>query len=80
MRNAAAYVRVSTERQDEYSLDSQLKLIRDYAAAHDMIVPDEFVCVSEYDRAGQGEGTALRRNPCVEIQPLCPQPGGEHIL
>lgn len=47
MRNAAAYVRVSTERQDEYSLDSQLKLIRDYAAAHDMIVPDEFVFVED---------------------------------
>lgn len=47
MRNAAAYVRVSTERQDEYSLDSQLKLIRDYATAHDMIVPDEFVFVED---------------------------------
>ena len=43
MRTAAAYLRVSTEKQDEYSLDSQLKLIRDYAAAHDFIVPDEFV-------------------------------------
>lgn len=43
MRTAAAYLRVSTEKQDEYSLDSQLKLIRDYAAGHDFIVPDEFV-------------------------------------
>lgn len=43
MKTAAAYLRVSTEAQDEYSLDSQLKLIRDYAAKNDMIVPDEFV-------------------------------------
>lgn len=44
---AAAYVRVSTERQDEYSLDSQLKLIRDYAAAHDMTVPPELEFVED---------------------------------
>ena len=43
MKTAAAYLRVSTEAQDEYSLDSQLKLIRSYAASHDMVVPDEFV-------------------------------------
>ena len=43
MKTAAAYLRVSTDKQDEYSLDSQLKLIRDYAAKNDYIVPDEFV-------------------------------------
>ena len=43
MKIAAAYLRVSTERQDEYSLDSQLKLIREYASKNDLIVPDEFV-------------------------------------
>ncbi len=47
MKTAAAYVRVSTERQDEYSLDSQLKLIRDYAARNDYIVPDEFVFIDD---------------------------------
>ena len=47
MKTAAAYLRVSTEEQDEYSLDSQLKLIRAYAASHDMIVPDEFVFQDE---------------------------------
>lgn len=47
MKTAAAYVRVSTERQDEYSLDSQLKLIREYAAAHDMDVPREYVFVED---------------------------------
>ena len=47
MKIAAAYLRVSTERQDEYSLDSQLKLIRDYAAKNDYIVPDEFIFVDD---------------------------------
>ena len=47
MKTAAAYVRVSTEKQDEYSLDSQLKLIREYAAGHDLDVPQEFVFVED---------------------------------
>ena len=47
MKIAAAYLRVSTEKQDEYSLDSQLKLIRDYAARNDYLVPDEFVFVDD---------------------------------
>lgn len=47
MRTAAAYLRVSTEKQDEYSLDSQLKLIREYAAKNEYIVPDEFVFVDD---------------------------------
>ena len=47
MKTAAAYVRVSTDKQDEYSLDSQLRLIREYASAHDMDVPQEFVFVED---------------------------------
>lgn len=40
---AAAYIRVSDERQDEYSPDSQLKLIREYAEKNNACVPDEYV-------------------------------------
>lgn len=47
MKIAAAYLRVSTERQDEYSLDSQLKLIRDYAAKNDYIVPEDLVFIDD---------------------------------
>ena len=47
MKTAAAYLRVSTDKQDEYSLDSQLKLIREYAAGHDLDVPQEFVFVED---------------------------------
>lgn len=43
MQTAAAYIRVSDARQDEYSPDSQLKLIRDYAAKNGYFIPDEFV-------------------------------------
>ena len=43
----AAYVRVSDERQDEYSPDSQLKKIREYAKKEGYIVPDEHVSTKE---------------------------------
>ena len=47
MKTAAAYLRVSTDKQDEYSLDSQLKLIRDFAARSGYLVPDEYVFVDD---------------------------------
>ena len=39
----AAYIRVSDERQDEYSPDSQLKKIREHAAREGYLIPDEYV-------------------------------------
>lgn len=47
MRTAAAYIRVSTDDQVEYSPESQLKAIRDYARKNDMILPEEFIFVDE---------------------------------
>lgn len=41
LKTAAAYIRVSDERQDEYSPDSQLKLVRAYADKHDLYLPDD---------------------------------------
>ena len=47
MRTAAAYIRVSTEEQIEYSPDSQRKLILRYAAQHGWQVPDAFIFIDE---------------------------------
>jgi len=47
MKTAAAYIRVSTEDQTEYSPDSQIKIIRDYAEKNDMRIPDEYIFVDE---------------------------------
>lgn len=47
MKIAAAYIRVSTEDQTEFSPDSQLKEIRKYAKAHDLILPDAFIFADE---------------------------------
>ncbi len=43
MKTAAAYIRVSDERQDEYSPDSQLKLINEFAQKNGYFVPQEYV-------------------------------------
>ena len=43
MNIAAAYIRVSTDKQDELSPDAQLRLLKDYAASHDLIIPEEFI-------------------------------------
>lgn len=47
MKTAAAYIRVSTDDQIEYSPDSQLKALRDYAKRNDMILPEEFIFMDE---------------------------------
>lgn len=41
--SGSAYIRVSDERQDEYSPDSQLKKIREAAAKDGYMIPDEYV-------------------------------------
>lgn len=38
MKTVAAYIRVSTEEQIEYSPDSQLQELKNYAARHDMVI------------------------------------------
>lgn len=39
----AAYIRVSTDDQVEYSPESQLSLLREYARKNDMLLPEEYV-------------------------------------
>ena len=47
MKIAAAYIRVSTEDQIEYSPDSQRKALIDYAKRNDMMIPEEFIFCDE---------------------------------
>lgn len=44
---AAAYIRVSTEDQIEFSPDSQLKRILEYAACHKLQIPEEYIFIDE---------------------------------
>lgn len=53
MKIAAAYIRVSTDDQLEYSPDSQLKIIRDYAKRNDIILPEEFIFMEDDGISGR---------------------------
>ena len=57
LKIGAAYIRVSDERQDEYSPDSQLKKIREYAAREGYEIPEDFVF---YDDGISGKSTKKR--------------------
>lgn len=59
MKIAAAYIRVSTDDQLEYSPDSQLEKIREYAEQNGMILPEEFIF-----REDEGiSGKAAKKRP-----------------
>lgn len=58
LKCAAAYIRVSDERQDEYSPDSQLKKIREYASKEGYAIPDEYVF---YDDGISARNTKRRK-------------------
>lgn len=73
MKTAAAYIRVSTEEQAEYSPESQLKAIQAYAGQHDMIVPDEYIFI---DEGISGRTTARRQqfNTMIAVAKTKPKP------
>lgn len=70
---AAAYIRVSTEEQVEYSPDAQLVEIRKYAAGHGYIIPNEFVFM---DEGISGKNTAKREefNRMIGVAKQKPKP------
>ena len=57
IKTGAAYIRVSDDRQDEYSPDSQLKKIRESAARDGYYIPDEYVF---YDDGISGKSVKKR--------------------
>ncbi len=52
IQTAAAYIRVSTHRQDELSPDAQKRLLLDYAASHSLSLPEELI-FTEYGISGR---------------------------
>lgn len=57
LKTAAAYIRVSTDDQLEYSPDAQLVEIKKYAASHGYILPSDYVYI---DEGISGKKTARR--------------------
>lgn len=73
MKIAAAYIRVSTDDQIEYSPSSQLEKIKNYAERNDYIVPEEFIFT---DEGISGRNTAKRPgfNRMIGIAKQKPKP------
>ena len=82
LKNGALYIRVSTADQTELSPDAQQRLLLDYAKKNGIVIAKEFIrlrpaCgpaakVSGDDRACQTGVPPDRRDPGLEIQPVCP--------
>lgn len=73
LKIASAYIRVSDDRQDEYSPDSQLKLIREYAKKNGYYVPDEYVFYDD----GISAKSSIKRvefNKMISIAKQTPPP------
>ena len=58
MKTAAAYIRVSTDDQLEFSPDSQLKVIQDYAEKNDIVLLED--CIFMEDGGKSGKSMAKR--------------------
>ena len=47
MQTAAAYIRVSTDDQLEFSPDAQKRAIREYAKRNNMLLDDKYIFIDE---------------------------------
>lgn len=61
LKIGAAYIRVSTQKQDEHELspDSQIKLALDYAKKNNIIIPEEYIFREE----GGASGKSVNKRP-----------------
>ena len=53
LKIAAAYIRVSTDDQMEYSPDSQIKAVREYAKNNGYLLPDDLIFMEDEGRSGR---------------------------
>lgn len=62
MKRAAAYIRVSTDDQVEYSPSSQLKALKIYAEKNDIQLLDKYIFIDEHAIIGtSGENLVKSR-------------------
>lgn len=74
LRIGAAYIRVSTDDQIEYSPESQLEKIQSYAKANGIIIPPEFIFMEEEGRSGRSTKKRTEFNRMIGTAKLKPKP------
>ena len=73
MRVAAAYIRVSTDDQIEFSPDSQLEKIKFYAEKNQILLPEEFIFIDE-GISGRNTKNRTAFNAMIGLAKRTPKP------
>ena len=74
MKTAACYIRVSTDEQTEYSPDSQLKIIRDYAFKHDISLLEEYIFAEDGGKSGKNMAKRTEFMRLISLTKKKPKP------
>ncbi len=74
MRTAACYIRVSTDDQTEYSPDSQLKLIQDYAEKNNIVLLEDYIFMEDGGKSGKSMAKRDRFLDMISAAKKTPKP------
>lgn len=74
LRTGAAYIRVSTDDQLEYSPESQLEEIKKYCAQHNILLPSEYIYIEEDGRSGRKAGNRYAFQNMIATAKSKPKP------
>ena len=74
MKTAACYIRVSTDEQTEYSPDSQLKVIRDYAFKHDISLIENYIFAEDGGKSGKNMAKRTEFMRLISLTKKKPKP------
>lgn len=74
MKIAACYIRVSTDDQLEYSPDSQLEKIREFAKRSDMLLPEDNIFIEEDGVSGRKAAKRQQFQRMIAIAKSKPKP------
>ncbi len=74
MRIGAAYIRVSTDDQLEYSPDAQLREIKKYAEKNDIILDERYIFIEEEGRSGRSTKKRDKFNDMIGSAKIKPRP------
>lgn len=74
LRTAAAYIRVSTDDQLEYSPDSQLAKIQEYARSHDLLLMADNIFMEEEGRSGRNASKRPQFQRMIAMAKESPKP------
>lgn len=74
MKTAACYIRVSTDDQLEFSPDSQLKLIQDYAEKNNIILLEKYIYTEDDGKSGKSMAKRDRFLEMISVAKKKPKP------